>query len=121
MMDAKQIKSMAARLEKAEELAASGAVFPVAGLSGYSVVRNGSGDSMYLVRHDAGHENCTCPDFKERQGKVGQPCKHLLACQIVAGGTPPPAPSAVAVVEEPQSAPDVIAQGVALLMGKVAA
>ncbi len=50
---------------------------------------------MYLVRFDTGRENCTCPDFKNRQGTADLPCKHLLAAQIMeAGDKPqPPAPA----------------------------
>ncbi len=54
----------------AEALVQDGAVFPVAGLVSYAVVRIGDGTQMYLVRHEAGHEHCTCPDFQHRQGKV---------------------------------------------------
>lgn len=84
MVTAQTVKSLAERLAKAEQLVADGAVFPVAGLEGYTVVRNGGGDSMYLVRHEAGHENCTCPDFTGRQEAKGLPCKHLMAAQLVA-------------------------------------
>jgi hypothetical protein len=40
---------------------------------------------MCLVRHETGHEHCTCPDFQQRQGKGEQPGKHILAAQIAAG------------------------------------
>lgn len=82
MVSANEIRKLAERLAKAEALVESGAVFPVAGLEGYAVVRNGNGDSMYLVRFDAGKESCTCPDFQQRQSKLGQPCKHQLSVQI---------------------------------------
>jgi len=56
---------------------------------GYAVVRNGDGTQMYLVPHETGHEQCTCPDFQHRQGRAQQPCKHLLVlvAQITAGST----------------------------------
>lgn len=79
MITTREIRSLAQRLAKAEQLVAEGAVFPVAGLAGYAVVRNGDGNSMYLVRFDAGSESCTCPDFQQRQKALGQPCKHILA------------------------------------------
>src|SRR4029079_8523510 len=101
MVTAKTVKGLADRLAKAEQLVADGAVFPIAGCTGYAVVRNGDGTQMYLVRIDTGHENCTCPDFKERQGAAGLLCKHLMAAQLALGSNPqPPAPAAaVAPVE----------------------
>ncbi len=93
MVTAKDVKGLAERLTKAEALAAAGAVFPVAGLEGYAVVRNGDGTQMYLVRFDAGHEHCTCPDFTQRQQAAGLPCKHILAAELAAGKpSQPPAP-----------------------------
>ncbi len=98
MVNAVTVKGLAARLDKAEQLVADGAVFPVAGCDSYAVVRNGGGDSMYLVRFDTGRENCTCPDFKNRQGTAGLPCKHILAAELALGDRPqPPAPAAAAV------------------------
>lgn len=96
MVTAKTVKGLAERLERAEQLVAEGAVFPVAGLTGYAVVRNGDGTQMYLVRHEAGHEHCTCQDFQQRQQVVGLPCKHILAAQIAAEG---PAPTPVPAIE----------------------
>lgn len=94
MVNAVTVKGLAARLSKAEELVADGAVFPVAGLNGYAVVRNGDGDSMYFVRFESGHERCTCPDFANRQGKAGLPCKHILAAELALGNRPQqPAPA----------------------------
>jgi uncharacterized Zn finger protein len=96
MVTANTIKALATRLDKAQALVADGAVFAVAGCDGYAVVRNGGGDSMYLVRFDAGRENCTCPDFKNRQGAAGLPCKHILAAELALGDRPqPPAPVAM--------------------------
>jgi hypothetical protein len=92
MVNAKQIKQLAERLAKAEALVAAGAVFPVAGLSGYGVVRNGDGSQMYLVCYDAGKEHCTCKEFEHRQGKVNAPCKHILAAQIGAASDAPSRP-----------------------------
>jgi hypothetical protein len=88
MVNAVTVKGLAARLEKAEQLVTDGAVFPVAGLDGYSVVRNGDGTQMYLVRFEAGHEHCTCPDFKQRQQVAGLPCKHIMAAELADGVTP---------------------------------
>jgi hypothetical protein len=88
MVNATTVKGLAERLAKAEHLVADGAVFPVAGLDGYAVVRNGNGTQMYLVRFEAGHENCTCPDYKQRQQAAGLPCKHLLAAQLAEGSNP---------------------------------
>ena len=113
MVRATTVKALAARLAKAEHLAADGAVFPVAGLDGYAVVRNGHGDSMYFVRYDAGHERCTCPDFEHRQGAAGLPCKHILAAELALGSTPqPPAP----VVTAPASGAPNPEVGLALIM-----
>ncbi len=53
-------------------------------------MRNGDGTQMYLVRHEASHEHCTCSDFHHRQGKAQQPGKHLLAAQLAAGSTQSP-------------------------------
>jgi uncharacterized Zn finger protein len=93
MVNAQEVRKLAQRLAKAEELARDGAVFPVAGLDGYAVVRNGDGTQLYLVRHAVGHEHCTCPDFQHRQGNHGQPCKHILAAELAAAhGGPPDAP-----------------------------
>lgn len=97
MVTATTVKALATRLAKAEALVAEGAVFPVAGCDGYAVVRNGGGDSMYLVRFAAGHENCTCPDYKQRQGAAGLPCKHILAAELALGNTPQPPATAQAV------------------------
>lgn len=82
MVTVNEVRKLAERLSKAEALVESGAVFPVAGLPGYAVVRNGNGSQMYLVRFETGKEHCTCPDFQHRQGKAGQPCKHLLSAAI---------------------------------------
>jgi len=100
MVTATTVKALAARLEKAEQLVADGAVFPVAGCDGYVVVRNGDGNQFYLVRFDAGHENCTCPDFQQRQKAAGQPCKHLLAAELAGSplGTDRPQPPAPVVM-----------------------
>jgi len=97
MVTAKTVKGLADRLAKAEALVTDGAVFPVAGCDGYAVVRNGDGTQMYLVRFAAGHENCTCPDFKNRQGVAGLPCKHILAAELALGNTPQPPTPAVSV------------------------
>ena len=96
MVTATTVKGLATRLEKAKALVADGAVFPVAGCDGYAVVRNGDGTQMYLVRMDAGHENCTCPDFKQRQQAAQLPCKHILAAQLAFSSAPQPTPSAAA-------------------------
>ncbi len=95
MVSATTVKGLAARLDKAEQLVADGAVFPVAGCDGYAVVRNGNGTEMYLVRFAAGHENCTCPDYQQRQKAASLPCKHIMAAELALGNTPqPPAPAA---------------------------
>ncbi len=99
MLTAKTVRGLADRLAKAEALVAAGAVSAVENLDGYYVVLNGDGTKHYLVRIDAGHEHCTCPDFTERQGPAGLPCKHLLSAQIVAA-TPKTRP-----VEEPVTTP----------------
>src|ERR687886_158685 len=91
MVNAATVKGLVERYAKAEALVESGAVFPVAGLAGYAVVRNGNGTQMYLVRHEAGHEHCTCPDFADRQGPVGLPCKHLIAAELAAAKASKPA------------------------------
>jgi hypothetical protein len=88
MVTAHEVEKLATRLAKAEVLVHDGAIFPVAGLDGYAVVRNGHGTQMYLVRHAADHEHCTCPDFQHRQGTHGQPCKHILAAGLAAGTAP---------------------------------
>ena len=96
MVTAKTVQGLAARLDKAEALVADGAVYPVAGCDGYAVVRNGDGNQFYLVRFQSGHENCTCPDFKNRQGAAGLPCKHIMAAELALGDRPqPPAPAAM--------------------------
>lgn len=82
MMTANEVRKLAERLGKAEALVESGAVYPVAGLDGYAVVRNGDGTQMYLARCEAGKEHCTCPDFQHRQSKAQQACKHLYAAQL---------------------------------------
>lgn len=113
MVTAATVKSLATRLAKAEALVTDGAVFPVAGLVGYAVVRNGDGTQMYLVRHETGHEHCSCPDYTQRQRTAGLPCKHILAAQLGLGN-------------ETQSAAPVAKQrpdpaiGLALLTGKAA-
>lgn len=85
MVTAQTVKGLAQRLEKAQQLVEDGAVFAVAGMSGYAVVRTGDGTQMYLVEHHAGRERCTCPDFKQRQKSAGLPCKHILAAQLALG------------------------------------
>ncbi|HUG13969.1 MAG TPA: hypothetical protein VMM78_03030 [Thermomicrobiales bacterium] len=91
MVTATTVKGLADRLARAEALVADGAVFSVAGLVGYAVVRNGDGDSMYFVRFESWYERCTCPDFAHRQGKAGLPYKHILAAELALGGPPPAA------------------------------
>lgn len=119
MVNATTVKGLADRLTKAEQLVADGAVYPVAGCDGYAVVRNSGGDSMYLVRYTVDHENCTCPDYKQRQGKSGLPCKHLLAAQLALGSNPQSPGSAS--TDEPWRADGYRvdpAIGLALLTGK---
>jgi hypothetical protein len=95
MVNAVTVKGLAARLDKAEQLVAEGAVFPVAGCDGYAVVRNGDGNQFYLVRFAAGHEQCSCPDYQQRQKSAGLPCKHIMAAELALGSNPqPPAPAA---------------------------
>jgi hypothetical protein len=53
MVTAHEVGKLATRLAKAEVLVHDGAIFPVAGLDGYAVVRNGHGTQMYLVRFEA--------------------------------------------------------------------
>lgn len=119
MVTIKQAQGIAERLAKAEALVAEGAVFPISGLSGYAVVRNGNGDSMYLVRFESGHEHCTCPDFTQRQKAAGLPCKHIMAAQMALGSNPqPPAP----VAADPVT-PELVAKGASMLLapkGRVA-
>ena len=91
MVNANEIRKLAEPLAKAEQLVASGAVYAVAGLSGYAVVRNGDGTQMYLVRFEAGHEHCTCPEWEHRQSKVNAPCKHIPAAQLRAASDVPQA------------------------------
>lgn len=111
MVTAGMIKSLASRLSKAEELVQAGAVFPVAGQEGYSVVRNGDGSQMYLVRTTEGRENCSCPDFQQRQKRAGMPCKHILAAQLLGQQGQP----GIMVPTSDRQA------GVDLLMGRTAA
>lgn len=106
MVTAKTIKGLSERLGRAEELVVTGAVFPVAGLDGYAVVRNGDGTQMYLVRFETGQEHCTCRDFTERQKALELPCKHILAAQLATDGG------------AGRVAPSVVAAGVDLLLGK---
>lgn len=94
MVNAKQVAGMVERFQKAQALVAASAVSPISGLDGYYVVRNGNGDSMYLVRIDAEHECCSCPDFQQRQKDAGMPCKHLLAAQLAADAAAKPAKKA---------------------------
>lgn len=96
MITTTEIRKLSERLAKAEALVEAGAVFPVAGLDGYAVVRNGDGNSMYLVRFEVGKEHCTCPDFQQRQGKAGQPCKHIMAASLGASSEASSAPKPAA-------------------------
>lgn len=110
MVNAVEIKKLAERLTKAEALVAEGSVFPVAGLDDYAVVRNGDGTQMYLVRYAAGHEHCTCPDYQHRQGKVEQPCKHILAAQLAATGAPKVEPVPTLTLARYHARVDVLAK-----------
>ncbi len=96
MVTVTEVRKLAERLSKAEALVQAGAVFPVSGLPGYAVVRNGDGTQMYLVRFETGKEHCTCPDFQHRQGKAGQPCKHLMAAELGAASAASTAPQPAA-------------------------
>ena len=69
MVSASEIRKLAERLAKTEALVEGGAVFPVAGLDGYAVIRNGDGTQMYLVRHETGKERCACTDWEHHQAK----------------------------------------------------
>ena len=89
MVNANEIRKLAERLAKAEQLVRDGGVFPVAGLNGCSVIRNGDGSQMYLVCYEAGKEHCTCKHFEHRQDKVNAPWKCILAAQIGAAGDAP--------------------------------
>ena len=127
MVTAQTVKGLAQRLEKAQALVDDGAVFAVAGVAGYAVVRNGDGSQMYLVEYAVGRERCSCPDYQQRQKTAGLPCKHIIAAQLALGGGPQaPAPAAVPVADpveadDPewmrQGRPDP-AVGVAILTGQ---
>lgn len=95
MVNAKVVAGLVERYTKAEVLVAEGAIYTVAGLDGYFVVRNGDGTQMYLARVEEGHEHCTCPDFSQRQGAAGLPCKHILAAQLIAGRAAAPTKSKI--------------------------
>lgn len=111
MVTAQTVKGLAVRLEKAQALVDAGVVFPVSGIDGYAVVRNGDGTQMYLVEHAEGRERCTCPDFQQRQKAVGLPCKHVLAAQLALGDRPQAPAPASAGLPDPRL-------GVLLLKGK---
>ncbi len=49
MVNAQDVRKLAERLAKAEAVVRDGAVFPVVGLDGYAVVRNGDGTKFYAV------------------------------------------------------------------------
>jgi predicted nucleic acid-binding Zn finger protein len=91
MVNVLTVKGLVDRYAKAEALIEAGAVVPAAGLAGYAVVRNGDGTQMYLVRFEAEHQNCTCPDFQERQKDADLPCKHLIAAELAATRAAKPA------------------------------
>ena len=95
MLTAKEIKSLAERVAKAEALVASGAVFPVAGVSDYYVVRNGNGEQFYLVHVKADEVCCSCPDYQNRQQAAGQACKHGHAVLLYREQPQPVAPAPV--------------------------
>lgn len=77
MMTARTIEGLYRRLERARELVANGAVYPVAGMDGLYVVRHGDGNAYYLVTPQS---SCSCPDFEKHDGKI--PCKHMLAVEL---------------------------------------
>ena len=90
MMTAKAIKGLVERLAKAEALVAADAVHAVAGLDGYYTVINGDGSQHYLVHlKENGEACCSCPDFQQRQSKVGEGCKHIFASEIYAAQPKP--------------------------------
>lgn len=110
-MTAKTVKAMAQRLEKAEQLVAEGAVFPISGREGCFVVKNGDGTQFYGVCVREGRESCSCPDYEQRQRGAGLPCKHLMAVELfieAQGTTPEPT--------EPETKTFDTSAGVALLM-----
>ncbi|GBD17682.1 hypothetical protein HRbin27_00166 [bacterium HR27] len=79
-MTTQQIKGLAERYEKAVALVEQGKVAPVYGQDGVYCVLNGEGYA-YLV--NLAQESCTCPDHQYRAKKLGIPCKHLIAAQLV--------------------------------------
>ena len=95
MLTAREIKSLAERVAKAEALVASGAVFPVVGMADYYVVRNGDGNSMYLVHVKADEVCCSCPDYQQRQKAAGQACKHGHSVLLYREQPQPVAPAPV--------------------------
>jgi hypothetical protein len=108
MVTVKTVKGLADRVAQAEALDAAGAVFPVAGLNGYAVVRNGDGTQMYFVRYETAHERCTCPDFQNRQGAANLPCKHIMAAELALGSNPQPTPPTDAVLVQATAEPDAL-------------
>ena len=106
MVTAQTVKGLAQRLEKAQVLVDDGAVFAVAGVAGYAVVRNGDGSQMYLVEYGAGRERCSCPDYQQRQKMAGLPCKHIIAAQLALGDRPQASAPAAVPVEDPATADD---------------
>ena len=85
MLQAKEVKGLAERLQRAEALVAAGAVHEVAGLAGYYTVVNGDGTQHYLVHlKEDGEACCSCRDYQDRQSKVGQACKHIFGAELFA-------------------------------------
>ena len=82
MMTLKQAKAIAERYQKAVELVEAGRVYQLyGGREGDYIVTNGEG-TAYLVNLISGE--CTCPDSQYRCAKLGIPCKHTLAAELVA-------------------------------------
>lgn len=82
-----KIETMAARLERAREIAKLGLIYPIYGdeerryvCKSQSDQTDGNGQvKLYLV----GEKSCTCADFRKLSQVNGGWCKHRLAREIL--------------------------------------
>ena len=96
-MTAKVAKMVDQRYQREVELVEAGRVYKLyGGREGDYIVTNGEG-TAFLVNLISGE--CTCPDSQYRCAKLGIPCKHTLAVELLverqqAGKSPAPQPAA---------------------------
>ena len=117
MVDAMQVRQMAERLAKAEQLVAAGKVHTISGLDGYYAVESSTGAAYYLVHLKSDGACCSCPDWAHHGKETDSACKHIFGAQLVAVAPKPTEPKAKTVAPREDARPKTNGAALVRLQG----